>query len=155
MTNEVRTGSDIVADANEHIQNRDGHGNGNGSVAGKSKHNNHSKHANNHSNNHSNNNSNNHSDHNNSNSHNSHNGSTAHNSHHSLLSGANDSLTDYVGSRWYRAPELMGQSKVYDCNVDIWALGCTMAEFAKNSPMFTGVYCGIIIKILCILLLYI
>ena len=47
-------------------------------------------------------------------------------------------LTDYTGSRWYRAPELFGNSRTYSCMVDNWALGCSLAEFATQKPLFPG-----------------
>ena len=47
-------------------------------------------------------------------------------------------LTDYLGSRRYRAPEMLGQSTNYHFEVDIWALGCSLVEFIKNSPLFKG-----------------
>lgn len=33
-------------------------------------------------------------------------------------------LTEYVATRWYRAPELLIGETFYDCKIDIWALGC-------------------------------
>ena len=36
--------------------------------------------------------------------------------------------TNYVSTRWYRAPELILRQKVYDGRIDIFALGCIMAE---------------------------
>jgi protein kinase len=40
--------------------------------------------------------------------------------------------TSYVSTRWYRAPEIMLKIETYDPKVDIFALGCIMAE------LFTG-----------------
>jgi serine/threonine protein kinase len=40
-------------------------------------------------------------------------------------------MTDYVATRWYRAPELLVGETKYDSKVDIWALGCVFAEFVK------------------------
>jgi serine/threonine protein kinase len=37
--------------------------------------------------------------------------------------------TDYVSTRWYRAPELLVGSTNYNSPVDIYALGCVFAEF--------------------------
>lgn len=45
-------------------------------------------------------------------------------------------LTHYVGSRWYRAPELLGYGTNYNEKVDLWALGCCMYEFVKGKPLF-------------------
>jgi serine/threonine protein kinase len=40
-------------------------------------------------------------------------------------------MTDYVATRWYRAPEIIVGDPHYGSNVDIWALGCVLAELAK------------------------
>lgn len=37
-----------------------------------------------------------------------------------------ESITDYVSTRWYRAPELLLGYTHYGCEVDIWAIGCIM-----------------------------
>ena len=37
-------------------------------------------------------------------------------------------LTDYVATRWYRAPEVILLEKYYDQSIDIWSLGCSFAE---------------------------
>ena len=50
----------------------------------------------------------------------------------------NDSLTDYICTRWYRAPECVLKSKNYDEKIDIWALGCIMAELYNLKPLFPG-----------------
>ena len=50
-----------------------------------------------------------------------------------LFSDPGDILTDYVATRWYRAPELLVGETKYDSKVDIWALGCVFAEFVKVS----------------------
>lgn len=47
-------------------------------------------------------------------------------------------LTDYVCTRWYRAPECVLKSKDYDEKVDIWAVGCVMAELIMLKPIFPG-----------------
>jgi serine/threonine protein kinase len=47
-------------------------------------------------------------------------------------------LTEYVSTRWYRAPELLVGSKVYDKSVDIWALGCIIPELLSGKPLFPG-----------------
>lgn len=43
-----------------------------------------------------------------------------------LLSNNDQSITDYVSTRWYRAPELLLGYTRYGFEVDIWALGCIM-----------------------------
>ncbi|XP_031502285.1 cyclin-dependent kinase F-4-like [Nymphaea colorata] len=46
--------------------------------------------------------------------------------------------TEYVSTRWYRAPEVLLQSPVYDSAVDMWAMGAIMAELFTLSPLFPG-----------------
>ncbi|XP_045820148.1 mitogen-activated protein kinase 9-like isoform X2 [Trifolium pratense] len=47
--------------------------------------------------------------------------------------------TDYVATRWYRAPELCGSffSK-YTPGIDIWSIGCIFAEMLTGRPLFPG-----------------
>ncbi|KAJ6803294.1 mitogen-activated protein kinase 16-like [Iris pallida] len=47
--------------------------------------------------------------------------------------------TDYVATRWYRAPELCGSffSK-YTPAIDIWSIGCIFAEMLTGKPIFPG-----------------
>jgi len=47
-------------------------------------------------------------------------------------------LTEYVATRWYRAPEIMVNSKGYNKSIDIWAVGCILAEMISNRPIFPG-----------------
>ena len=46
-------------------------------------------------------------------------------------------LTDYVATRWYRAPELL-LSNHYGKEVDIWAIGCIMGEIIDGDALFPG-----------------
>jgi len=46
--------------------------------------------------------------------------------------------TDYVATRWYRAPEILLKSTNYNSPVDIFALGCIMAELYLMAPLFKG-----------------
>ncbi|KAL1290029.1 hypothetical protein AAHE18_20G099500 [Arachis hypogaea] len=46
--------------------------------------------------------------------------------------------TDYVSTRWYRAPEVLLQSYVYSSKVDMWAMGAIMAELLSLRPLFPG-----------------
>jgi len=66
-------------------------------------------------------------------------------------------LTEYVVTRWYRAPEIMLSTKVssfifgaisqgltcsfsqeYTKAIDIWSTGCIFAELLGRKPMFPG-----------------
>ena len=49
-----------------------------------------------------------------------------------------DAMTDYVATRWYRAPELLLSSGIYGPEVDYWAIGCIMGELADGNPLFPG-----------------
>ena len=40
----------------------------------------------------------------------------------------NPAMTDYVATRWYRAPEILLGSLKYTKGVDMWSLGCILAE---------------------------
>lgn len=47
--------------------------------------------------------------------------------------------TEYVATRWYRAPELLLRFPYYDYKVDIFALGCIIIELFTGVPMASGV----------------
>lgn len=47
----------------------------------------------------------------------------------------NAMLTDYVATRWYRAPEVILSAKQYTGAVDIWSVGCILAELIKRKPL--------------------
>ncbi|KAM7540642.1 hypothetical protein Aperf_G00000024230 [Anoplocephala perfoliata] len=47
-------------------------------------------------------------------------------------------LTEYVATRWYRAPEIMLTSKVYTKAIDLWSIGCILAEMYSNRVLFPG-----------------
>ncbi|GLC35942.1 hypothetical protein PLESTB_000521600 [Pleodorina starrii] len=66
-----------------------------------------------------------------------------------LPSGPKSHLTDYVATRWYRAPELLlgppyrdalGKhvQYMYGPPVDMWAVGCLMGELLDGEPLFAG-----------------
>jgi serine/threonine protein kinase len=44
-------------------------------------------------------------------------------------------MTDYVVTRWYRAPELIFEQPQYDGGVDVWAVGCILAELVLRKPL--------------------
>lgn len=46
--------------------------------------------------------------------------------------------TEYVSTRWYRAPEVLLLSRDYSNPVDMWALGTIMAELVNLAPLFPG-----------------
>ncbi|EDR14985.1 uncharacterized protein LACBIDRAFT_228756, partial [Laccaria bicolor S238N-H82] len=46
--------------------------------------------------------------------------------------------TEYVATRWYRAPEVILLSRNYSNPVDMWALGTIMAELVNLRPLFPG-----------------
>ncbi|XP_003377401.1 mitogen-activated protein kinase 1 [Trichinella spiralis] len=47
-------------------------------------------------------------------------------------------LTEYVATRWYRAPEIMLNSKGYTKSIDIWSVGCILGEMLNSRPLFPG-----------------
>ena len=47
-------------------------------------------------------------------------------------------LTDYVATRWYRAPEILLGSTRYGKAVDMWSLGCILVEMHTGEPIFSG-----------------
>jgi len=53
-------------------------------------------------------------------------------------SGADEELTDYVVTRWYRAPELLLFPQGYFEAVDIWSVGCIHFELFARRPLFRG-----------------
>ncbi|EAX82599.1 CMGC family protein kinase [Trichomonas vaginalis G3] len=46
--------------------------------------------------------------------------------------------TEYISTRWYRAPEIILRHKSYNSPVDIWASACIMAELYMGKPLFQG-----------------
>lgn len=50
----------------------------------------------------------------------------------------NGALTDYVATRWYRAPEILLGCKRYTKGVDLWSLGCILGEMLIGKPLFPG-----------------
>lgn len=47
-------------------------------------------------------------------------------------------VTEYVATRWYRAPEILFGSNVYNKKVDIWSCGCVLGELLMERVMFPG-----------------
>ncbi|CAO3611844.1 unnamed protein product [Mucor hiemalis] len=46
--------------------------------------------------------------------------------------------TDYVSTRWYRAPEVLLKSSNYSAPIDLWAVGTIFAELITLKPLFPG-----------------
>jgi len=55
-----------------------------------------------------------------------------------LARGKDDEMTGYVATRWYRAPEIMLNWMHYNQTVDVWSVGCIMAELLASAPLFPG-----------------
>jgi len=46
--------------------------------------------------------------------------------------------TDYVSTRWYRAPEVLLRAPSYNAPIDLWAIGTIMSEMFTLRPLFPG-----------------
>ncbi|ELR21145.1 Mitogenactivated protein kinase 5, putative [Acanthamoeba castellanii str. Neff] len=49
-----------------------------------------------------------------------------------------DGFTQYVATRWYRAPEVILSWKQYTNAIDMWSIGCIFAELLMRRPLFQG-----------------
>jgi serine/threonine-protein kinase BUR1 len=47
--------------------------------------------------------------------------------------------TSGVVTRWYRSPELLFGTNAYDSSVDMWSIGCILAELMLHRPIFPGI----------------
>eukprot|EP01024_Parvocaulis_polyphysoides_P007202 TRINITY_DN12159_c1_g1_i4.p1 TRINITY_DN12159_c1_g1~~TRINITY_DN12159_c1_g1_i4.p1 ORF type:complete len:466 (-),score=61.81 TRINITY_DN12159_c1_g1_i4:130-1527(-) len=47
-------------------------------------------------------------------------------------------MTDYIATRWYRAPEILLGSQHYTLGVDMWSCGCILGELLLGKPLFPG-----------------
>lgn len=56
----------------------------------------------------------------------------------SHLDDEQDQMTNYVASRWYRAPEILLGSSNYTEKADIWSVGCILAELILLRVLFDG-----------------
>ncbi|XP_008067241.1 cyclin-dependent kinase-like 2 [Carlito syrichta] len=54
------------------------------------------------------------------------------------LAAPGEAYTDYVATRWYRAPELLVGDVKYGKAVDVWAIGCLVTEMLMGEPLFPG-----------------
>jgi mitogen-activated protein kinase 1/3 len=52
--------------------------------------------------------------------------------------GPAQAMTEYVVTRWYRAPELLLASDEYTAAIDMWSAGCLIAELYTRKPIFPG-----------------
>ncbi|PVF97016.1 CMGC/MAPK/ERK protein kinase [Serendipita vermifera] len=56
----------------------------------------------------------------------------------SKAAGSAGFMTEYVATRWYRAPEIMLSFANYSTSIDIWSVGCILAECLGGKPIFRG-----------------
>ncbi|MED6209173.1 Mitogen-activated protein kinase 2 [Stylosanthes scabra] len=49
-----------------------------------------------------------------------------------------DFMTEYVVTRWYRAPELLLNCSEYTSAIDVWSVGCILGEIMTREPLFPG-----------------
>jgi len=54
------------------------------------------------------------------------------------MNQAGSFMTEYVTTRWYRAPEIMLSYQNYTTAIDIWSVGCILAELLGRRPLFKG-----------------
>ncbi|NXX29506.1 CDKL2 protein, partial [Nicator chloris] len=54
------------------------------------------------------------------------------------LAASGEVYTDYVATRWYRAPELLVGDSKYGRPVDVWAIGSLITEMLTGEPLFPG-----------------
>ena len=54
------------------------------------------------------------------------------------ISEENMDQTEYVVTRWYRAPEIMLACQEYSKGIDVWSVGCILAEMLARKPLFPG-----------------
>jgi len=47
-------------------------------------------------------------------------------------------MTDYIATRWYRAPEICAQHEYYNEKIDIWSLGCILYEMLTKKSFIQG-----------------
>ncbi|KAI9353409.1 kinase-like domain-containing protein [Zopfochytrium polystomum] len=47
--------------------------------------------------------------------------------------------TEYIATRWYRAPECLLCDGMYSYKMDLWAVGCVLYELITGAPLFPGI----------------
>lgn len=50
----------------------------------------------------------------------------------------NSIMTEYVATRWYRAPEVILSWNHYSKAIDVWSVGCILGELLLGRPLFPG-----------------
>ena len=50
----------------------------------------------------------------------------------------NPVMTEYVATRWYRAPEILFGSQKYSKAIDMWSVGCILGEMINGKAIFAG-----------------
>ena len=58
-------------------------------------------------------------------------------------------MSGYIATRWYRAPEIVFEDNLYSKQIDIWGVGCILAELVNREPLFPGTSTENQIKIIC------
>lgn len=53
-------------------------------------------------------------------------------------SNGQSGMTEYVATRWYRAPEVMLTAAKYSKAMDVWSVGCILGELLARRPLFPG-----------------
>jgi len=54
------------------------------------------------------------------------------------ITSETDFMTEYVVTRWYRAPELLLNCSEYTSAIDVWSVGCIFGEIMTREPLFPG-----------------
>jgi serine/threonine protein kinase len=58
--------------------------------------------------------------------------------HSKLQDSRTVAMTEYVTTRWYRAPEILVGWGLYGSPIDMWAVGCVLCELVGRRPIFPG-----------------
>jgi serine/threonine protein kinase len=58
-------------------------------------------------------------------------------------------MTEYVCTRWYRAPEILCCWTRYEASIDVWSIGCIFAEMLGRKPVFPGNHTQHQLQIIC------
>jgi len=54
------------------------------------------------------------------------------------LQNHHTAFTDYIATRWYRAPEVILSWRKYSGAIDVWSVGCILAELIIRKPLLTA-----------------